>query len=149
MLLTCRKGNDDIFEDPDKHEHIIRDMKIEVALITTNSPYAEVRAVVSNQDDFDMPSSTIRSWIIGIFFCLCISFVNSFFEIRLPAIYVIATVPQLLAYPVRKFFERVLPDKGFTLFGVRHSLNPGPFNKKEHMLIAIMVTRAHSLPLTL
>ena len=33
---------------------------------------------------------------------------------------------------------RVLPDWGFTMFGSRHSLNPGAFNKKEHMLITIM-----------
>jgi hypothetical protein len=33
---------------------------------------------------------------------------------------------------------RVLPDKRFKLFGKEHSLNPGKFNKKEHMLITIM-----------
>jgi hypothetical protein len=33
---------------------------------------------------------------------------------------------------------RVLPDKRFKLFGREHSLNPGIFNKKEHMLITIM-----------
>jgi hypothetical protein len=41
-----------------------------------------------------------------------------------------------------------VPDVGFHLFGVRHSLNPGPFNKKEHMLIAIMANTAKSLPYT-
>ena len=34
--------------------------------------------------------------------------------------------------------ERVLPDKRFRLFGREHSLNPGKFNNKEHMLITIM-----------
>lgn len=114
-------------------------MKIEVALITNNSPYAEVRSVVSNHDDVSTPTSTIRAWLIGIFFSVCISFINAFFDVRLPSIHVAATVPQLLAYPLGKFLERVLPDKGPTLFGVHHSLNPGPFNRKEHMLIAIMV----------
>jgi OPT family small oligopeptide transporter len=123
-------------------------MKIQAALITNNSPYAEVRSVVDNHDDPTMPVSTIRAWAIGIFFACCISFVNSFFDVRLPSIYVIATVPQLLAYPVGKFFERVLPDVGFTLFGIRHSLNPGPFNKKEHMLITIMSNVAKSVPYT-
>lgn len=123
-------------------------MKIEAALITSNSPYAEVRAVVDNRDDPTMPTSTIRAWVIGIFFACCISFINSFFDVRLPSIYVIQTVPQLLAYPVGRFFERVLPDVGFTLFGVYHSLNPGPFNKKEHMLITIMSNVAKSTPYT-
>jgi OPT family small oligopeptide transporter len=123
-------------------------MKIEAALITNNSPYAEVRSVVDNHDDPSMPASTLRAWAIGIFFACIISFINSFFDVRLPSIYVSTTVPQLLAYPVGKFLERTLPDWGFTLFGVRHSLNPGPFNKKEHMLITIMSNVAKSTPYT-
>jgi OPT family small oligopeptide transporter len=123
-------------------------MKIQAALITNNSPYAEVRSVVDNHDDPSMPASTLRAWAIGIFFSCCISFVNAFFDVRLPYIYVISTVPQLLAYPLGKFLERVLPDVGFTLFGVRHSLNPGPFNKKEHMLITVMSNVAKSVPYT-
>lgn len=123
-------------------------MKIQAVLITTNSPYAEVRAVVDNHDDPTLPVSTLRAWAMGIFFACCISFINSFFDVRLPSIFVTSTVPQLLAYPLGKFLERSLPDKGFTLFGVRHSLNPGPFNKKEHMLITIMSNVAKSTPYT-
>lgn len=115
-------------------------MKIEAALITNNSPYAEVRAVVDNRDDPTTPVSTIRAWIIGIILSVACAFVNIFFEIRYPAISVTSNVPQLLAYPIGKFLEKTLPDVGFTLFGVRHSLNPGPFNKKEHMLITIMAS---------
>ncbi|AEO63038.1 uncharacterized protein THITE_40025, partial [Thermothielavioides terrestris NRRL 8126] len=141
-------GNEEVFSNPEKHEQLIEEMKIQAALITNNSPYAEVRSVVDNHDDPSMPVSTIRAWAIGIFFSCCISFINAFFDVRMPSIYVIAAVPQLLAYPLGKFMERVLPDVGFTLFGVRHSLNPGPFNKKEHMLITIMANVAKSTPYT-
>nr|QBZ39424.1 sexual differentiation process protein 2 [Thermochaetoides thermophila] len=141
-------NNDEIFANPEKHEDIIQEMKIQAALITNNSPYAEVRAVVDNHDDPNLPVSTIRAWAMGIFFAVCISFINAFFDVRMPSIYVISTVPQLLAYPLGKLLERVLPDVGFTLFGVRHSLNPGPFNKKEHMLITIMSNVAKSVPYT-
>lgn len=123
-------------------------MKIQAALITNNSPYAEVRAVVDNHDDPTLPVSTIRAWCIGILFACIISFVNSFFDVRMPGISLGAGISQLIAFPVGKFCERVLPDIGFTLFGVRHSLNPGPFNKKEHMLITIMSTVAVSVPYT-
>lgn len=141
-------GNEDVFENPDKHQELIQEMKIEAALITNNSPYAEVRAVVDNHDDPNMPASTLRAWGIGIFFACCISFINSFFDVRQPSIYVGTVVPQLLAYPLGTFMAKVLPDKGFTLFGVYHSLNPGPFNKKEHMLITIMSNVAKSTPYT-
>lgn len=123
-------------------------MKIEAALLTNNSPYAEVRAVVDNKDDPNMPASTIRSWTIGILFCAIVAFINGFFEPRYPALFVAGQVPQLLSYPVGVALAKIMPDAGFTLFGVRHSLNPGPFNKKEHMLITIMCSAYNSSPYT-
>ncbi|KAK4164326.1 hypothetical protein QBC43DRAFT_210871 [Cladorrhinum sp. PSN259] len=141
-------GNDDVFVNPDKYEELIEEMKIQAALITTNSPYAEVRAIVDNHDDPTLPVSTIRAWTIGIFFASIISVVNSFFDPRQPPLGLGSVVSQLLAFPVGKFLERVLPDVGFTLFGVRHSLNPGPFNKKEHMLVTIMSTVSGATPYT-
>lgn len=123
-------------------------MKIQAALITNNSPYAEVRAVVSNRDDPTTPCSTIRAWLIGVTFCLATSFVNAFFDIRLPRITVGTSVLQLLAYPLGTLMARVLPDRGVTLRGVRHSLNPGPFTRKEHMLITIMGSVGGGVPYT-
>ncbi len=123
-------------------------MKVETALITNNSPYSMVRSVVDNKDDPNMPSSTIRCWFIGVIFSSVVAFINGFFEPRYPAIFVTGNVPQLLAYPVGTFMAKVLPDVGFTLFGIRHSLNPGPFNRKEHMLITIMCSAYNSTPYT-
>ncbi|GJD03453.1 OPT oligopeptide transporter [Colletotrichum higginsianum] len=139
-------ANDDIFANPDAHTREIGEAKIEVSLLTTNSPYAEVRAVVDAHDDVTLPVSTIRSWTIGLFFVVFIAFINQLFSVRQPSITLRAEVVQLLAYPVGKAAERWLPDVGFTLFGVRHSLNPGPFNKKEHMLISIMASVGKTLP---
>ncbi|XWX02244.1 hypothetical protein V2A60_010279 [Cordyceps javanica] len=141
-------GDNDIFSNPHKHERIIAEMKIETALLTNNSPYAEVRAVVDNKDDPDMPASTIRAWFVGLLFACIMAFVNGFFQPRFPAIFVSSTVPQLLAYPVGTFMARCLPDWGVTLCGVRHSLNPGPFNRKEHMLISVMSVAYDSAPYT-
>lgn len=142
---------DDVEEEKHKfenYEHLITEMKLEAALITTNSPYAEVRAVVDNRDDRHAPCSTIRSWTIGLMFSLALAFVNQLFDIRQPSIRVMANVAQLLAYPLGKASETWLPDKGFTLFGVRHTLNPGPFHRKEHMLITIMANVAYNTPYT-
>jgi hypothetical protein len=41
-----------------------------------------------------------------------------------------------------------LPDWRFKLFGREHSLNPGKFNQKEHMLITIMCSVSFSAPYT-
>ena len=123
-------------------------MKLEAALITNNSPYAEVRAVVDNHDDPSTPCSTVRAWTIGLFFSFFLAFINQLFSIRQPAISIESNVVQLLAYPLGKGWERWVPDYRFRMFGREHSLNPGPFNKKEHMLIAIMANTAKSLPYT-
>jgi len=123
-------------------------MKLEAALITNNSPYSEVRSVVDNHDDPTMSSSTIRVWVIGMFFSCVLAFINQLFSIRMPSIFVASNVAQLLAYPLGRLCSRVLPDRGFTLWGIRHSLNPGPFTKKEHMLVTIMATVASSQPYT-
>lgn len=139
-------ANEDILANPDSHSREISEAKIEVSLLTSNSPYAEVRAVVDPHDDTSMPVATIRAWTIGLFFVVFIAFINQLFSVRQPSITLRAEVVQLLAYPVGKAAEKWLPDVGFTLFGVRHSLNPGPFNKKEHMLISIMASVGKTLP---
>ncbi|CAK7274084.1 hypothetical protein SEPCBS57363_005979 [Sporothrix epigloea] len=152
--------NEHIFEQPEKHADLIYEMKIEAALITNNSPYADVRAVVSNRDDPTMHSSTVRVWVIGLAFSALLSFVNQFFSVRQPSITLGQNVVQLLAYPLGKAWERSVPDWGIMLPAfivgsraagtpaARLSLNPGAFNRKEHMLITIMASVSVSTPYT-
>ncbi|CAK7229617.1 hypothetical protein SBRCBS47491_007311 [Sporothrix bragantina] len=152
--------NEHVFDQPEKHADLIYEMKLEAALITNNSPYAEVRAVVSNHDDPTTPVSTIRAWVIGIGFSVLLAFVNQLFSIRQPQISVMSNVAQLLSYPVGKLWEKALPDWGIMLPAfivgrkvagtpaARLSLNPGPFNKKEHMMITIMANVAWNTPYT-
>ncbi|KAL1642599.1 hypothetical protein SLS58_005368 [Diplodia intermedia] len=141
-------GNEDVLSNPDAHEKLIHEMKIEAALIYNNSPYAEVRAVVDNADDRSIPSSTIRSWTIGLLFVVGGAFINQLFSIRQPTIHVEANVAQLLAFPLGKAWEKLMPDWRLTLFGNEISLNPGRFSKKEHMLITVMANVGFNVPYT-
>lgn len=147
-LTASQIEHPEVKSDPEKHRTWIEEIKLEVALITYNSPYAEVRAVVDNHDDPNTPSSTIRVWVIGLTFSVIMSFINQLFSIRQPAIHVGGTVAQLLSYPIGRGAARFLPDWGITLFGIRHSLNPGPFSKKEHMLITIICSIGSNGPFT-
>jgi hypothetical protein len=61
-----------------------------------NSPYDEVRAVVNNNDDPNMPVSTFRSWVIGTIFVAAGGFINQYFSIRSPGIGVGSDIAQLL-----------------------------------------------------
>lgn len=139
-------SNSNQSENADSNAREHRELRIQIALLTSNSPYAEVRAVVSSKDDPSLPVSTIRSWAIGLFFVVVLAFVNQLFSVRQPSIGLEPVVAQLLSYPLGKAAERFLPDVGFTLLGIRHSLNPGPFNQKEHMLISIMASVGKVLP---
>ena len=112
--------------------------------VDENSPYPEVQAAVANTDDMSVPANTLRAWFLGMFFVMIMSGLNLFFSLRQPNITVGPLVVQLCTYPVGKFMELVLPRRVFNVFGWKFSLNPGPFNKKEHALITIMANVAYS-----
>ena len=90
-----------------------------------------------------MPVSTIRAWTIGVAFSCLLAFVNQLFSIRQPPIRFDTNMAQLLAYPVGKAWEKWMPKKEMRVPFTSQiiNLNPGRFNKKEHMLIAIMANR--------
>lgn len=61
-----------------------------------DSPYPEVRSAVANFDDPSMPASTLRAWVLGIFWAILIPGMNQFFYLRYPSV-VIGSVSPL--YP--------------------------------------------------
>ncbi|KAJ8291250.1 Glutathione transporter 1 [Rhodotorula toruloides] len=111
-----------------------------------DSPYAEVQASVSNLDDPEMPVLTFRTWFIGLLFCIVISAFNCFFYLRYPAPLITPIITQVLSYPIGKLLSRILPYRTWRLprwtrrLGLPESfsLNPSPFNIKEHAAIVIM-----------
>ncbi|KIY50159.1 OPT-domain-containing protein [Fistulina hepatica ATCC 64428] len=145
---------------------LFEELRVEAALITINSPYPEVRAVVDNHDNPEEHCLTFRAWVIGIVYVAFGAFVNQFFSIRQasalpfrrmitrpdlwlqPGITVAANVAQILAYPAGRLFAATLPTRRFTTFGYTWSLNPGLFNKKEHMVITIMANVGFNTPYT-
>jgi OPT oligopeptide transporter protein len=116
------------------------DTEAEIALeheIEENSPYPEVQAAVRAYDT-DVPASTIRAWFLGMVFVTIGSGLNVLFSLRNPSISIGSLVAQLCSYPVGVFMAKTLPKRQFKFLGMKFSLNPGPFNKKEHTLITIM-----------
>lgn len=100
----------------------------------------QVRLTVPNEDDPTLPVWTFRMWFLGILSCLLLSFINTFFGYRTEPLIVTMISVQVATLPVGRFMAKVLPATRFRLpgFGSREfSLNPGPFNMKEHVLISI------------
>ncbi|KAG0206313.1 hypothetical protein BGX33_007472, partial [Mortierella sp. NVP41] len=87
-----------------------------------------------------MPTNTFRMWFLSLFFTLLVSFVNQFFYLRQNPVSITYTVVSLISLPLGRFLARVLPTAQFRIFGgLRVSLDPGPFNIKEHALIGTAV----------
>ncbi|KIO29155.1 hypothetical protein M407DRAFT_62839, partial [Tulasnella calospora MUT 4182] len=108
-----------------------------------DSVYPEVRASVSNVDDTEMPVMTIRAWVIGITLVVVTTGINAFLYLRWPAPRL--RFIRLISFPLGKLAGLVLPIRYWTIperlpwiGGMEFSLNPAPFNVKEHTLICIM-----------
>ncbi|KAK9460479.1 OPT oligopeptide transporter protein-domain-containing protein [Lipomyces oligophaga] len=121
------------------HELYMLDLLIEATVLKFHSPYPEVRAVCSPMDDPNTPVETFRAYFLGMCWVAIGSFINQLFEVRQPSLTIGSTAIQIMIYPCGQFLAKVLPDWGFTAFGSRHSLNPGPWNNKEQMLATLMV----------
>ncbi|CAL9021526.1 unnamed protein product [Prunus brigantina] len=104
------------------------------------SPIEQVRLTVTNTDDPTLPVWTFRMWFLGLLSCALLSFLNQFFSYRTEPLIITQITVQVSTLPIGHFMAKVLPTNKFHIpgFGSRSfSLNPGPFNIKEHVLITI------------
>ncbi|CAI0440250.1 unnamed protein product [Linum tenue] len=98
----------------------------------------EVALVVPETDDPTLPVMTFRAWFLGLTSCTLLIFLNTFFTYRTQPLVISAILMQIAVLPIGKFMAKTLPTREFDLFGVwKFSLNPGPFNIKEHVIITI------------
>lgn len=114
-------------------------MTIKEAEAEEDSPYAEVRAAVHNYDE-DLPCNTIRAWVIGLVLVFVGASMNTLFSLRAPSIGLGALVAQIIAWPMGHGWAKVMPKAQYNTFGIKWSLNPGPFNIKEHTIIVVMAS---------
>ncbi|KAI5414444.1 oligopeptide transporter 3 [Lathyrus oleraceus] len=100
-------------------------------------PIEEVALVVPETDDPSLPVMTFRSWFLGITSCVILIFLNTFFTFRTQPLTISAILMQIAVLPIGKFMAATLPTKEYSFVGWRFTLNPGPFNMKEHVIITI------------
>ncbi|WJX26405.1 oligopeptide transporter 4, variant 2 [Trifolium repens] len=101
------------------------------------SPIEEVRLTVTNTDDPTLPVWTFRMWFLGLISCSLLSFLNQFFAYRTEPLIITLISVQVATLPIGHFMAAVLPSRKFRVGSKTMSLNPGPFNMKEHVLITI------------
>ncbi|AMD20413.1 HDL331Cp [Eremothecium sinecaudum] len=125
---TTEKGTPDLIEEEDEYTRKV---------VEDDSPYPEVRAAVPSCDDPTVLQSTVRVWVLGLFMTTLGSAVNMLLSMHRPSITITAFIASLAAWPIGLLWAKYVPDvKLFGKWGP--SLNPGPFNVKEHALVTIM-----------
>lgn len=104
-----------------------------------DSPIEQVRLTVPITDDPTLPCLTFRTWVLGITSCALLAFANQFFGYRQNILSVTSVSAQIVVLPVGRLMAAILPNKviRFPRTKWSFSLNPGPFNLKEHVLITI------------
>ncbi|KAL7791539.1 OPT superfamily oligopeptide transporter [Trichoderma ceciliae] len=137
-----KQKNHDIVADPELARSLLDDCYEQRNLALNHSAYPEVRAVVEPTDDPTLPVATFRVFLLGTIFTVVGTAIQQFFSFRMPAINITTYVIQLLSMPLGVGLAKWLPSRTVTLGKWAFSLNPGRFNEKEHLLIALMANVA-------
>lgn len=89
-------------------------------------------------DDEDLPVMTLRMWTMAICLAAFIGGVDAFFNMRFPTIHISVVVIQVITWPIGQAWYWIMPNWTLKLpRGYSISLNPGPFNYKEHTCIFV------------
>lgn len=117
----------------DAHENPAMDL-----VESEDCPIKQVDLTVPKTDDPTMPALTFRMWVLGIGACALLSFVNQFFWYRTEPLTVSSISAQIAVVPLGHLMARTITNRTF-FKGKKweFTLNPGPFNIKEHVLITI------------
>ncbi|XP_074357081.1 oligopeptide transporter 7-like isoform X2 [Apium graveolens] len=102
------------------------------------SPIRQVALTVPNTDDDTLPVLTFRMWVLGTLSCVVLSFLNMFFWYRTEPLTITVISAQIAVVPLGQLMAAKITNRIF-FRGTRFefTMNPGPFNVKEHVLITI------------
>ncbi|CAJ0639565.1 2381_t:CDS:10 [Entrophospora sp. SA101] len=102
-----------------------------------NSPIPMVAAAVSTKDDPTLQPITFRFWALSTFFTILGAAISQFYYFRSNGGTYSVFFVLLVSHVFGKWMADVLPTKQYQIFKWKFSLNPGPFNIKEHVCIAV------------
>ncbi|KAK3193888.1 hypothetical protein Dsin_025198 [Dipteronia sinensis] len=110
--------------------------------ITDESPIEQVRLTVPITDDPTLPTLTFRTWVLGPLICAILAFAFQFSIYRQNLFTIPNICVQILIAILGKSMAGTLPSKLVKVPGTSwsFSMNPGPFNIKEHVLLSILAT---------
>ncbi|KAK4368142.1 hypothetical protein RND71_011934 [Anisodus tanguticus] len=112
-----------------------------------NSPVEQVALTVPITDDPTFPVITFRMWILGTIACFLLSFLNQFFWYRREPLTITSISAQIAVVPLGHLMAKTITDRVFFKGSKwEFTLNLGPFNVKEHVLITIFANSGAGNP---
>jgi hypothetical protein len=109
------------------HPHIATDVDSQIDML-------RAAGIGIAEDDPTEPVLTLRMWVLGIGFCIVVSGLNTLYTLRTPSLTISGSLVLLLAYPLGKLWEKVVPNWTVPLGAWSFELNPAPFNTKVSLL---------------
>lgn len=98
----------------------------------------QVNLTVPKTDDTTIPVSTFRMWVLGLASCILLSFVNQFMWYRQNPMIITSISAQIAVVPLGHLMAKTITTRVFFKgTSWEFTLNPGPFNMKEHVMITI------------
>ncbi|KAF5201856.1 Oligopeptide transporter [Thalictrum thalictroides] len=114
-------------------------------IMDENSPVKQVALTVPTTDDPSLPVITFRMWVLGILSCVLLSFLNQFFWYRAQPLVITVISAQVAVVPLGHLMAKTITTRVFFKdTWAEFSLNPGPFNVKEHVLITVFANSGAS-----
>ncbi|KAF9172483.1 hypothetical protein BGX21_008434 [Mortierella sp. AD011] len=120
----------------DEHIDLAEDVEPE------NSKIEAVRLAIPLTDDPSLPVITFRFWVLSFIFAAIGAVVSQYYYFRATTGTYSIYFVNLVTFGLGVVMAKYLPVARFTIGSHSFSLNPGPFNIKEHALIGISVNTA-------
>lgn len=123
-----------------KHYNNEEEKDVEVSInarsIDYDSAASIVQSIVPEKDDPSLPALTFRVLLLGSLLCILGASVSQLFFFKSNAPSFSSFFIILISFPLGKLLASTLPPIECCLFGQTFNLNPGPFSKKEHLLVS-------------
>lgn len=100
-------------------------------------PIPLVAKTVDLHNDFDEPILTFRFFFLATFWVVVGDAIATMYYFKPYSSTLTSYAVQLLSWGMGSFMARYLPRRSVRVFGWSFSLNPGPWNAKEHALIVV------------
>ncbi|CAG8433450.1 1785_t:CDS:10 [Diversispora eburnea] len=118
-------------------EFLLSESKLSLPSVQEDSPIPLVSAAVSLKDDPSLPCLTFRFWILSTLFTVLGAAVSEFYYFRSNGGGYSIFFVLLVSYVFGNWMAKYLPNDEIKFYKWRLTLNSGPFNIKEHVLIAV------------